>query len=292
MKIGIARLVICIFFISCQNPEKKKIIQLVHNWENREILYPADTSFISYGQSYTQKVDMHYDNFAFVVYVDSTGCMSCKLQLPKWAEFIETIDSVSGNQIPCLFFFHSREKESLIKFLKRTHFSYPVYIDENDSFNKLNHFPKEIEYQTFLVDKASKVLAIGNPVYNPRLKELYLNIIQGKQMEREKGRDRPETEVNINRLCVSLGDFEWDKVQKTTFVLTNIGVNPLIIENVVTSCGCISVDYKKEPVRSKENICLDVIYKADHPEYFNKTITVYCNTDSSPLKLTVSGNAK
>ena len=37
---------------------------------------------------------------------------------------------------------------------------------------------------------------------------------------------------------------------------------------------------------------IKVKYKADHLERFNKTITVHCNTEDSPLKLRITGNAK
>ncbi|WP_310591258.1 DUF1573 domain-containing protein [Bacteroides stercoris] len=33
-------------------------------------------------------------------------------------------------------------------------------------------------------------------------------------------------------------------------------------------------------------------YKAEHPEHFNKTITVYCNIESSPLVLKIMRDAE
>ncbi|WP_373726842.1 DUF1573 domain-containing protein, partial [Bacteroides heparinolyticus] len=36
----------------------------------------------------------------------------------------------------------------------------------------------------------------------------------------------------------------------------------------------------------------EVSYKAEHPEHFNKTITVYCNAEISPLVLQINGDAK
>jgi hypothetical protein len=37
---------------------------------------------------------------------------------------------------------------------------------------------------------------------------------------------------------------------------------------------------------------LEVTYKAEHPEHFNKTITVYCNIESSPLVLKIMRDAE
>lgn len=84
-------------------------------------------------------------------------------------------------------------------------FDYPVCFDEMDEFNHLNLFPRDMMFQTFLLDKEDKVVAIGNPVQNPKIK---------------------------------------------------------------------------------------VTYEAEKAEHFNKTVTVYCNTQSSPIRLKVKGISK
>ena len=68
--------------------------------------------------------------------------------------------------------------------LERHKFIYPVCFDEEDSLNKLNHFPTDMAFQTFLLNSDNKVLAIGNPI-NPKVKELYLKIIQSEKIGRK-----------------------------------------------------------------------------------------------------------
>ena len=50
--------------------------------------------------------------------------------------------------------------------------------------------------------------------------------------------------------------------------------------------------YKKVYLKPGKEIDLEVVYKAEHPEHFDKTITVYCNAETSPLVLKISGDAK
>ena len=100
------------------------------------------------------------------------------------------------------------------------------------------------------------------------------------------------TKVDVGKTSVALGSFDWEKEQKTTFVLKNTGNKPLVVEYVNTSCGCTSVDYSKEPVQPGKEMILNVTYKAEHPEYFDKTITVYCNVETSPIVLKITGNAE
>jgi hypothetical protein len=52
------------------------------------------------------------------------------------------------------------------------------------------------------------------------------------------------------------------------------------------------VEYPKEPARPGETLEVKVTYEAEEAGYFSKKITVYCNTENSPLRLTVKGTAK
>ena len=174
-----------------------------------------------------------------------------------------------------MFLFNNR----LYLFLYRTHV-------------KLNQFPKDMMFHTFLLDANNKILAIGNPVLNLKVKELYLKIIRGEKVGGENKTKVFKTKLDIDHTSVSLGSFNWKEEQKTAFVIKNTGDKLLVIEGVSTSCGCTTVAYSKEPVQSGKEIVLEVSYKAEHPEHFNKTITVYCNAETSPLVLQINGDAK
>ena len=277
---------------ACGNLHYKEIQETVTYWQKREILFPSDTVFVSYSRKYGEKkMSLPKGEYSIFCYVDSTGCMSCKLQLDKWGEFINQIDSISSNRVPFIFVFQSALKSDLIHFLKKVGFEYPLFIDTKNSFDSLNGFPTDIQYQTFLLDRNNKVLSIGNPIYNPGVRELYMDIIQGKVIRREKNLNQTKTKVSVSTTDISLGSFNWEQEQTTSFVFKNTGNAPLAIQNVIISCGCLTVDYPKEPVPPLHEAILKVKYKADQPGYFNKTIIVYCSADSSPFKLKVSGEA-
>ena len=50
-------------------------------------------------------------------------------------------------------------------------------------------------------------------------------------------------------------------------------------------------EYPKDPVFPGKNMVLKLKYEAEFPEHFEKTITVYCNTPTSPIRLKIRGNA-
>ena len=289
-KVAIYIVVSLILFSSCQNGIKN-VEQLVREWEGKEIQFPPNSVFTVQGKDTIEYMG-NSSSYKIVTYVDSIGCTSCKLQLLSWEEFIHRVDSVSYGKVSFLFYFHPKDKSELRLIFRRDNFEYPVCLDENDCFNKLNHFPSDMMFQTFLLDRDNKVLAIGNPVHNFKVKELYLKIIQGEISGQTKEAEAIMTEVAIDKTSISLGRFNWQKEQKATFTLKNTGNKPLVVQDINTSCGCTSVSYSKEPVQPGGELKLEVTYTAEHPEHFNKTITVYCNTESSPLILKIMGDAE
>lgn len=77
-----------------------------------------------------------------------------------------------------------------------------------------------------------------------------------------------------------------------SFFISNIGEKPLVINEVVVSCGCMIVNYEKQPVLKGDSIKMKIDYNAEHPGYFEKTITIYCNAEGSPFKLKIKGEAR
>lgn len=273
---------------SCKETGIERITNLVKEWNGKEIIFPSHTYFSILGQD-TVKLDfIRKSKYSIVTYVDSIGCISCKLKLDSWTSFIQNLDSITRSNVPVYFFMHPSDTRSVRNVLKRYNFNYPVCIDEKDSFNILNHFPIDLDFQTYLLDTNNKVVAIGNPVLNPKIKELYLNIIQG-QGSIDKGL---QTQITISDSILDMGSFTYSNEQNREISLDNIGYYPMIINDIITSCGCTTVEYSKEPIQSGESLSIKVRYKADHPEHFNKTVTIYCNAMNSPFRLRISGNAK
>lgn len=283
----IALLFFCL--LSCQN-KNRELEGMLNDWIDKEILFPENLNFSIQGKV-ASDFSIHDSEYKIVAYVDSMGCTSCKLQLSGWKNYINSMDSIQPNKVQFLFFFFPKNGRDIYFTLRAEKFKYPICIDTLDVLNKLNHFPSDMQFQTFLLDKNNKVMAIGNPIQNPNIKELYQNIISGESsvLSTEK---KLQTSMVLDKVFNDLGTFNCDQEQHVEFKLTNTGNELLVIDDIATSCGCTTVEYTKEPVQKGKNLTLKVKYKADHPEHFNKTITVYCNTKDSPLQLKISGNAK
>ena len=288
MKNGLVCFFVMFFcFSSCGDAKYKATTSILQEWEGKTIRFPSDMVFTIQLKD-TVKLSVS-EGYKILTYVDSVGCISCKLRLDQWKTLIADMELML-EPVQFLFFFSPNKQSDVYRTLKISNFSYPICIDETNSLNKLNHFPTDMAFQTFLLDKDNKVVAIGNPVHNPKVKELYLKIIQGK--EGTESKKLLTTEIEVKEQTISLGRFNWKEEKKAVFKIKNIGDRPLVINDVATSCGCTSVDYPKEPVRPGDSLSLQVTYKADHPEHFDKTITVYCNANPSLVRLKITGDAE
>ncbi len=90
------------------------------------------------------------------------------------------VDSVVSGLVPLLFYFHPKDLKEMRYVTRRDGFTYPVCFDERDELYRLNRFPSEMAFQTFLLDADNRVVALGNPVHNPEVKSLYLRLLRGE----------------------------------------------------------------------------------------------------------------
>ena len=276
-------LLLTIFLSACQDKQKEIITLLVKEWQGKQILFPENMVFTRFASDTTNFV-IPTSDYKVLVFVDSIGCTSCKLQLSRWKEFIRYTDSISQKNIPFLFFFQFDDQWEIHSLLIRENFDKPICLDRSDSLNQLNHFPKDIRFQVFLLDKNNKVVVIGNPVHNPNVKELYLEEISRKQPVAPI-----QTTVKVEKESLLLETMPLGKSKDTLFTLVNTGDQPLVIIDVTTTCGCAQTLFDKHPVQPGESLHIKVGVTPENKGLFDETITVKCNTNQL-IKLNIRGN--
>ena len=275
-------LLLTIFLSTCQDKQKEIITLLVKEWQGKQILFPENMVFTRFASDTTNFV-IPTSDYKVLVFVDSIGCTSCKLQLSRWKEFIRYTDSISQKNIPFLFFFQFDDQWEIHSLLIRENFDKPICLDRSDSLNQLNHFPKDIRFQVFLLDKNNKVVVIGNPVHNPNVKELYLEEISRKQPVAPI-----QTTVKVEKESLLLETIPLGKSKDTLFTLVNTGDQPLVIIDVTTTCGCAQTLFDKHPVQPGESLHIKVGVTPENKGLFDETITVKCNTNQL-IKLNIRG---
>jgi hypothetical protein len=160
--------------VSCQGNETLETI--MKKWEGKTIEFPDNKPVHVYAKDTAQYVEGQKP-YKILLYIDSTGCTSCKLRMNIWKKLIDEI----GYNADFLFWFNpKKDNGELFTFLKIQRLKYPVYIDKDDKLNKMNKFPKNQMFHCFLLNKDNKVLLVGNPVFNHNLWKVYKHVVSGK----------------------------------------------------------------------------------------------------------------
>ena len=101
-----------------------------------------------------------------------------------------------------------------------------------------------------------------------------------------------QAEIKFEKVTHDFGKFsESSPKVSCVFKFTNIGDQPLVINQAVASCGCTVPQYTKTPVKPGEKGSLTVTYngRGRFPGHFKKTITVRTNGDPAMLRLYIEG---
>ena len=292
MKTVLLYILLITAFFSCDNEQKEKekqILQLVNEWQGKQIVFPENTVFTRYLTD-TTNYQIPQSEYKVLIYVDSIGCTSCKLQLHKWKELIEYTDSVTQNKVPFLFFFHPKDAKEIRYLLKRDGFDRPICIDLDDRLNKLNKFPADMTFQTFLLDKNNKVTVLGNPVHNTAVKDLYLKQITGKD---NPNKNIPKTTAEVNQTETDFGTFDKSEIKETTIEVKNTGDSPLVIVDVSTTCGCTAATYDKRPAKPGESLRVGIKMTPKDTGFFDEVVTIkYNSLNNQHVKLKIKGNVR
>jgi hypothetical protein len=289
-KILLLLLILTVF--SCKNKKQTEALQIVREWTGKEILIPDDVQCAVMGKDTTSSVcrTLMDAEYKVLLYVDSTGCSSCRLKLFLWETLISEADSLFQKKLSFLFFFQPKNRREFDFLFRKEQFNHPVFLDMNNSINRLNHFPPKTEYQCFLLDKNNKVQMIGNPSLSPQIWKLYKQVISGQTQEQEHR--TPVTNVSVSSTEIKLNDLQKNKKSVATFTLKNIGNQPLSINSIDASCGCTKPVWDKSPVAPGKETSVTLEIQPEDAGFFHKTVQVYCNTEKGVITLVISGEVK
>lgn len=82
------------------------------------------------------------------------------------------------------------------------------------------------------------------------------------------------------------GNAEYD------FVFKNTGNQPLVLQNVKSTCGCTVPEWPKEPIAPGESAKIKVRYNTRIAGSFAKGITVYSNAENPTVQLRIKGEVE
>ncbi|RQO31072.1 hypothetical protein DBR32_10225 [Taibaiella sp. KBW10] len=108
-----------------------------------------------------------------------------------------------------------------------------------------------------------------------------------KELKTPAQSDRPKTTVRFDKDTFNFGTIKDGDVVEHTYKFKNTGANPLIIDDVIATCGCTIPSYTKTPVPPGQNGEIKISFNSKGKAgNVDKAITVISNAeqDRIPLK--------
>ena len=152
---------------------QKTLADELREFKEMAIIFPNNMLFKGYDGHLPDSTLLNRP-LKMVVYINSKNCESCKLMalLPIHIFILENKHYRNFGVVVVLSPSHLESAEN---FLEEMCFRQTVFYDLDGSFERLNsHLPKDERFHTFLLDENNKVVLVGNPVRNAKLKKLYL----------------------------------------------------------------------------------------------------------------------
>jgi hypothetical protein len=100
-------------------------------------------------------------------------------------------------------------------------------------------------------------------------------------------------EIKFDKTSHNFGTFSEKEPKVTcTFTYTNVGEQPLVVNQAIASCGCTVPEYTKTPVQPGEKGEIKVTYNGagKFPGHFKKSITVRTNGAVEMTRLYIEGD--
>ena len=182
-KIKIVLIIILTLNTSC-NPNKKNE-EYVKYWMDRELVLPSDTAIIEAIDSNSKLDYIENKEFKIVTRIDG-DCSVCIDELLEWKKLVQEY----ANELNLSFHFYvtTNNFEIFKKINKSTiRFPYPLIFDRLDDLRIKNNLKKDKRFNTFLLDRDNRVVLIGNPIRNKKIKQLYFEKIRKKVVEYSQG---------------------------------------------------------------------------------------------------------
>ena len=272
----------------CDRQPHSDVEAVVDRWIGKTIKFPGDSigAFVVGRDTVASPV---FDaRFTVVRYVDSVGCTSCKLRLPEYRSLIERFNMLSSNRVDYLLVVTPCDIREFREILKRDNVKYPVLLDEDASFKKLNELEDSDVFHMMLLDKDRKVLAIGNPAISPKVMKLYVDLLTENAVS--GGNYIKITTINSEVRNHDFGDVCVGTVAHHRFHITNTGNEYFFADTVVSSCDCTRAMIHPRNIAPGEIAEVTVAFHADEPTgFFEREVDVVGNIPSGKFTLTLTG---
>ena len=268
---------------SCySNSGKDRYVSIVEEWQGKQIVLPDGMTDFLTGDT----IDLSDADFTILTYVDSAGCTGCKMKLALWDEYLNSnLDNYDSN-VEFVMVVNSEDSLGLSETLNRYSFSHMVYWDRQNIVDRKYDFPRDTRFQTFLIGRTGKVIAIGSPAQNTEMERLFNSIISGETTVS----DNMTSTVSVSDNVVNLGNLKRNETKSKKITISNSGNDSIKIVNVLSSCDCVDLTMEENIIPPYSNTKGRLCFRGDSVVgEFERTVKIYYSEFEYPSVINISG---
>lgn len=270
---------ICLYLITCKDNQETDIETSIRSMIGRDFVID-DLSRSVLGNEIESK------DYYLVTYMDSSICNSCRIR--AWHEYVNEAMAMSncelGNVIILSPEVDFKENIDVLNSLEGLNY---IIDKERFLFNK-NGISKDDRLSFFLLDKNFRIVCTGNPITNPKVRELFFSYFSNYR----SFSDVPYTKAEIAKPVIRQDELLVDSLVRLAFCVKNIGGKELLIRNVTPSCSCISARAERLKVLPGDSAKISIAYRPTHAGRVIERIYLSYNGGDSPIALVVKGQAR
>lgn len=283
-KLGvILAITVAIVVHSCQSSEtniEKSVLTLI----GKEFKW--DDSYKIEIQETPVTLDWDNTDFKIITIVDSSDCISCKMKLEAWDNLINELKCIKGIDIDFIMIIEHEKTKLLSATIHTRDFCLPVFFDETTSFRNTNEINISSTINTFLLDSDNRVIAIGNPILNPKVKRLYTNLIS-EDATTNSFYDNSVIEGEKSR---NIGVIKPYSTNNEVFTLKNISDDTLTVESIIPSCDCVKGICSAPTIAPSKEFDIQVTIQPDSLSgFFTQSLNLFFNELNYATEITIHG---
>ena len=168
--------VVVLMFNACteSNENKKKLEAELQLFTETAIILPDNMLAKNCDEQAVPDTTLLSRPLKMVVYINQDGCQDCKLRtlLPLYMFILE---NQHIERFGVIIILNASDMEAADYTITEMRFRRTIFYDIDGSFERLNpHLPENERFHTFLLNEENKIVLIGNPVHDEKLKKRYL----------------------------------------------------------------------------------------------------------------------
>ncbi|MBK8805877.1 MAG: DUF1573 domain-containing protein [Bacteroidales bacterium] len=120
---------------------------------------------------------------------------------------------------------------------------------------------------------------------------LSIGLVSNAQTEQtnQNVTDSSNAEIAFETLVHDYGKVEFGADGSCEFKFKNTGTDPLVLNNVQSTCGCTVPEWPRNPIAPGQSASIKVVYNTKRSGVFTKGITVMSNAKTATVRLTIKG---